>query len=50
VLPRALYNYLHGFKRVPDEVVEKALWYLDEGEFYEIVRGVDRHSTGLDSL
>jgi len=38
----SLYNYLHGYRRIPDEVVEKALRYLDEREFYEIVQGVDR--------
>jgi len=42
VAKSSLHNYLHGFRRVPDEVVEEALRYLDEGEFYEIVRGVDR--------
>jgi hypothetical protein len=35
----ALHNYLHGLRRVPDEVVSRALRCLEEGEFYEIVRG-----------
>jgi intergrase/recombinase len=38
----ALHNYLHGLRRVPDEVVSRALRCLEEREFYEIVRGVDR--------
>jgi intergrase/recombinase len=38
----ALHNYLHGLRRVPDEVVSRALRCLEEKEFYEIVRGVDR--------
>jgi hypothetical protein len=37
----ALHNYLHGVRRVPDEVVQKALQYLDESEFRDIVQGVD---------
>jgi len=37
----ALHNYLHGVRRVPDEVVEKALQYLTESEFREIVQGVE---------
>jgi intergrase/recombinase len=38
----AMHNYLHGIRRVPDEVVYKALEFLEEGEFNEIVRGIDR--------
>jgi intergrase/recombinase len=38
----ALHNYLRGLRRVPDEVVSKALRCLEEREFHEIVRGVDR--------
>jgi len=37
-----LYNYLHGLRRVPDEVVSRALRYLDEREFQEVVQGVDK--------
>jgi hypothetical protein len=32
---------LHGIRRVPDEVVEKALQHLTESEFREIVQGVE---------
>jgi intergrase/recombinase len=38
----SLYNYLQGIRRVPDNVVYKALQYLEEGEFNEIVKGIDR--------
>jgi hypothetical protein len=38
----ALHNYLHGLRRVPDGVVLRALRCLEEREFYEIVRGVDK--------
>ncbi len=38
----SLHNYLHGVRRVPDEVVYRALQYLEEREFNEIVQGVDR--------
>jgi hypothetical protein len=38
----SLHNYLHGVRRVPDEVVYRALQHLEEGEFNEIVKGVDR--------
>jgi intergrase/recombinase len=38
----SLYNYLHGVRRVPDNVVYKALQHLEEGEFNEIVKGLDR--------
>jgi hypothetical protein len=37
----ALHNYLHSVRRVPDEVVQKFLQYLDESGFREIVQGVD---------
>jgi intergrase/recombinase len=38
----SLYNYLHGIRRVPGEVVSKALQCIDEKEFNEIVGGLDR--------
>ncbi|MCC6053909.1 MAG: hypothetical protein LM589_01115 [Thermosphaera sp.] len=38
----SLHNYLQGIRRVPDNVVYKALQYLEEGEFNEIVKGLDR--------
>jgi transcriptional regulator with XRE-family HTH domain len=38
----SLYNYLHGVRRVPDNVVYKALQYLGEAELNEIVQGIDR--------
>jgi intergrase/recombinase len=38
----SLHNYLHGVRSVPDEVVYRALQHLEEGEFNEIVKGVDR--------
>ena len=38
----SLHNYLTGARRVPDYVVENALRYLDEREFNEIVRGLDK--------
>jgi hypothetical protein len=37
-----LHNYLHGFRTVPDSMVYRALQYLEEQEFNEIVQGVDR--------
>jgi len=42
VAKSSLYNYLHGYRRIPNKVVENALRYLDEREFNEIVQGVDR--------
>jgi transcriptional regulator with XRE-family HTH domain len=38
----SLSNYLHGIRRVPDDVIRKALQYLDEPEFNRIVQGFDR--------
>jgi intergrase/recombinase len=38
----SLHNYLHGIRRIPDNVVYKALQCLEEGEFNEVVKGVDR--------
>jgi intergrase/recombinase len=38
----ALSYYLRGLRRVPDEVVSKALQYLEEREFQEVVKGFDR--------
>jgi len=44
----SLHNYLHGIRRVPDEVISKALRYLDEKEFNEVVGGFDRlRATGI---
>ena len=38
----SLHNYLNAFRRIPDDVISKALQYLDEKEFNEIVAGIDR--------
>jgi len=38
----SLFNYIHGIRRVPDDVVRRALQYLDESEFNRIVQGFDR--------
>jgi len=38
----SLHNYLNGLRKIPDDVIFKALQYLDEKEFNEIVTGVDR--------
>jgi Uncharacterized protein conserved in archaea len=38
----SLHNYLQGIRKIPGKVVEKALRYLDEKEFNEIVQGIDR--------
>jgi hypothetical protein len=38
----SLHNHLHGVRRVPDDVVSRALQYLEEWKFNEIVRGFDR--------
>jgi intergrase/recombinase len=38
----SLHNYLNGLRRIPDDVIFKALQYLDEKEFNEIVAGIDR--------
>jgi intergrase/recombinase len=38
----SLYNYLHGVRRVPDNVVYRALQHLEESEFNDIVKGLDR--------
>jgi intergrase/recombinase len=44
----SLHNYLHGVRRVPDEVLRRALQYLDEVEFREVVGGLDRlRATGI---
>jgi hypothetical protein len=37
----SLHNYLHGVRSIPYEVVQKALQYLTESEFREIVQGID---------
>jgi transcriptional regulator with XRE-family HTH domain len=39
----SLHNYLHGIRSIPDEVVQKALQYLNltESEFREAVQGVE---------
>jgi len=38
----SLHNYLQGIRKAPDNIVYKALQYLEEGEFNEIVQGIDR--------
>jgi intergrase/recombinase len=38
----ALHNYLHGLRKVPDEVIRRALQHLEEREFNEVVQGLDR--------
>ena len=38
----SLHNYLNGLRKIPDDVIFKALQYLDEKEFNEIVTGFDR--------
>jgi len=38
----SLHNYLHGYRRILDDIVEKAIRHLDEWEFYEVVKGLDR--------
>jgi intergrase/recombinase len=44
----SLHNYLSGERRIPDNVVYRALQYLEEREFNEVVKGVDRlRATGI---
>ena len=44
----SLHNYLQGIKRVLDNVVHKALQYLEEGEFNGIIKRVDKlQATGI---
>jgi intergrase/recombinase len=38
----SLHNYIHGIRSVPDVVVLRALQFLDEYEFNEVVGGLDR--------
>jgi len=38
----SLHNYLNGIRKVPDDVVSRALQYLDEEDFNEVVGGVER--------
>jgi intergrase/recombinase len=38
----SLHNYLNALRKIPDDVISKALQYLDEKEFNEIVAGIDR--------
>jgi intergrase/recombinase len=38
----SMHNYLHGIRRIPDDVIYKALQYLEEKEFNEIVKGIER--------
>jgi intergrase/recombinase len=38
----SMHNYLNGVRRIPDEVVSKALRYIDEKDFNEIVGGLER--------
>jgi hypothetical protein len=37
-----MFNYLHGLRRIPDEVILRALPYLSESEFREIIASIDR--------
>ena len=36
-----LHNYLHGVRRVSVDVAQKALQYLDESEFKDVVQSVE---------
>ena len=38
----SLHKYLSRVRRIPDNVVYRALQHLEEGEFNEVVKGVDR--------
>jgi hypothetical protein len=38
----SLYNCMHGYGRIPGEVVERGLRFLEEQEFNEVVQGIDR--------
>lgn len=38
----SMHNYLHGIRKIPDEVILRALQHLEEEEFSEIVRSFDR--------
>jgi len=38
----SMHNYLYGKRRIPDEIIFKALQYLDEKEFNEIVGSLER--------
>ena len=38
----SMHNYLHGIRRIPDEVVYKALNYISESEFNEIIGGIEK--------
>ncbi|MCC6014623.1 MAG: integrase [Desulfurococcaceae archaeon] len=38
----SLHNYLHGVRKIPDNVVYRALQYLEEWEFNSIIGGFDR--------
>jgi intergrase/recombinase len=38
----SMHNYLHGIRRIPDNVIYKALQHLEEKEFNEIVKGIER--------
>ncbi|MGC9107055.1 MAG: integrase [Infirmifilum sp.] len=38
----AMFNYLHGLRKIPDEVILRALPHLSETEFREIIASIDR--------
>jgi hypothetical protein len=38
----SMHNYLHGIRKIPYEVIFKALQYLEEWEFKEIVGSFER--------
>jgi len=38
----SFHNCLNGLRKIPDDVIFKALQYLDEKEFNDIVTGIDR--------
>uniref|UniRef100_A0A7C3MAB4 Uncharacterized protein n=1 Tax=Archaeoglobus fulgidus TaxID=2234 RepID=A0A7C3MAB4_ARCFL len=38
----SMHNYLHGIRKIPDEVIFRALQHLEEGEFKEIVGSFER--------
>jgi len=38
----SMHNYLHGKRKIPDEVILKALQHIDEKEFSEIVGSFER--------
>ena len=38
----SMHNYLHGTRKIPDEVVLKSLQHIEEEEFREIAGSVER--------